>query len=170
MSGYSCRQRGRCPFTSGNLIFERTPERLVGLGFRHWIAGFQTGEVGHWERAWNVYEASLGEQGARLALSELSSWAKTLKACSRRELCVHPCAYRSFCRDECLAVAMVAASQHNVCPALKSCSLALIESQMHGEVVAATESYGAVLRSLGQMLTPEATRLADIVGTPGALH
>lgn len=169
MTDFSCR-RGRCRATPRDLVFDRTPERLVGLGFRHWIAGFQTGEVDHWERAWNIYEQALGERGARLALSELSSWAKTLKACARRPLCVHPCAYRSFCRDECLAIAMVAACQHDVCPAMKSCTLALIESQMLGEVAAATESYSAVMRSLGQILAPEATRLPDTRLNPSVLH
>ena len=28
------------------------PERLVGIGFRCWMAGFQTSDIGCWETAW----------------------------------------------------------------------------------------------------------------------
>ncbi len=28
------------------------PERLVGLGFRYWLNGFRTGDIGCWEKAW----------------------------------------------------------------------------------------------------------------------
>ena len=53
---------------------------------------------------------------------------------------------------------MVAACQHNTCPALKACTFALIESSMIDEVMHHTESYSAVMRSLDQTLAPQSIR------------
>jgi hypothetical protein len=152
---------------------DRTPERLVGLGFRHWVAGYQTGNLHCWESAWSVYERALGGRNARLAVSELSSWVKSVSAAARRDISVLPANCRDFCRDECLAVAMVAACQHNTCPALKACTFALIESSMIDEVVHHTECFGVVLRSLNQMLAPQSMRsLGTLAGADlsRALH
>jgi hypothetical protein len=145
-----------CPLALSQII--RVPERLVGLGFRHWFAGYQSGDVHCWETAWGVYERALGEKGARLAVAELSSWVKAVRASARRDITVFHGDCRSFCRDECLAVAMVAACQHNTCPALKACTFALIESSMIDEVMHHTESYSAVMRSLDQTLAPQSIR------------
>ena len=75
-----------CPLALSQII--RVPERLVGLGFRHWFAGYQSGDVHCWETAWGVYERALGEKGARLAVAELSSWVKAVRASARRDITV----------------------------------------------------------------------------------
>ena len=42
------------------------PERLVGLGFRYWLNGFRTGDIGCWEKAWDAYAGSLGPHWPRV--------------------------------------------------------------------------------------------------------
>jgi len=91
------------------------PERLVALGFRYWILGRDTGEIGCWERAFNLYQGHFGVAGARVALTQLSLWVAAVDNAARRDIEVFPASCRSFCRDECLAVSMIAACQHQTC-------------------------------------------------------
>ena len=59
-----------------------------------------------------------------------------------------------FCRDECLAVAMIAASQHKTCPALRACAFALVEHSGVDEVVEQSERFALTLSAVGQVLSP----------------
>lgn len=136
------------------------PERLVALGFRYWMLGCQRGDIHAWETAFRVYSGKLGTREARLAISGLSSWVTCVNASARREICVAGVGHRQFCRDECLAVTMVAACQHDDCPALKACAFSLIEASLIDEVMTETESFATILRSLRQMLSPACIALA----------
>jgi hypothetical protein len=129
-------------------------ERLVGLGFRYWVSGYQSGDINCWEKAWQIYSDALGPRSAKTAVSELSGWVRALSAAARREIEVvsGPCG--SFCRDECLAVSMIAACQHNTCPAMKACAFALIESSLIDEVVHHAETFAITMRGLDQVLSP----------------
>ncbi len=35
-------------------------EWLVGVGFRCWLAGYDTGDIACWENGWNAYAQALG--------------------------------------------------------------------------------------------------------------
>lgn len=140
-----------------------TPERLVGLGFRCWMSGYQTGDIGCWEEAWNVYAATLGAKSARVAMSELSCWVRKIRHVAGRDIGTFPTGCRSFCRDECVAISMVAASQHKVCPALRACAFALLGSQMIDDVMAETDSFALTLAALDQRLEPASIALAGTV-------
>lgn len=137
------------------------PERLVALGFRHWLTGYRTGDVHSWERAFQIYDQALGCHNARLAVGGLASWVKSVNAVARRKIDVSAPACSSFCRDECLAVTMIAACQHDACPALRACAFALVDSAMIGEVECEAEGFATVLRSMNQMLSP-ATLMAGV--------
>lgn len=104
----------------------RRPEALVGFGFRYWLAGFRTGDIGCWELAWNVYASELGAVRAKPLISELSCWVRSIHECTARGIEIAPAGCPGFCRDECLAIAMVAASQHAVCPAMRACAFTLL--------------------------------------------
>ena len=131
-------------------------DRLVGLGFRHWLAGYRSGDVTCWEYAWDLYASALGPRQARGVVNELSAWVRAVSASTRRDICVCPTNCAKFCRDECLAVSMVAASQHKTCPAMRACAFALIESAMIEEVVCQSESFALTLKSVDQVLSPSA--------------
>ena len=157
------RPRLACP-TAARLM--AGPERLVALGFRYWTLGCRCGDIHAWGRAFRVYSGKLGNREARLAVSGLSSWVACVNASARREICVAAADQREFCRDECLAVAMIAACQHAACPALKACAFSLVEASQLDEVMVETESFATILRSLKQTLSPAclalATELADV--------
>lgn len=135
------------------------PERLVGVGFRCWLAGYRTGDIGCWETAWNAYATALGPRVAREALSELGVWVRLVRDAARREIEVCPVACRGFCRDECLAIGMVAASQHGVCPAMNACAIALLDNSSMAEVedvVEGARGFALILRLSDQVLSPAA--------------
>lgn len=164
MSSHTRYQPSRaCPTAAR---FMSGPERLVALGFRYWTLGCRLGDIHAWEQAFQVYNCKLGAREARLAVSGLSSWAACVNAAARREICVAKAGAPKFCRDECLAVTMVAACQHDACPALKACAFSLIEASLLDDVMMETESFATILRSLKQMLSPAcidlATELSDM--------
>ena len=130
------------------------PERLVGLGFRAWVAGYQTGDISCWEEAWAIYSNALGPQEARPALTDLACWVRAIRSGSCRRIEVYPGQCGGFCRDECMAIAMVAASQHKACPAMRACAWALLESSAIDDVVEGAECLGARLRSCDKILSP----------------
>ena len=59
-----------------------------------------------------------------------------------------------FCRDECVAIAMIAACQHNACPAMRACAFALLGCSMIDEVVEGAENFAATMRGADQVLSP----------------
>jgi hypothetical protein len=144
-------------------IFHRQPEKLVGFGFRYWTLGCQSGDIDCWAEAWSLYREALGCKGASLAVSQLSSWVKSVNHLARRRIDVGPLDLGSpFGRDERLAITMVAACQHD-CPALRACAFALVESSIVDELMHTTESFGTVMRSLGQMLAPPQLAAASLL-------
>jgi hypothetical protein len=107
---------------------------FVGTGFRFWLTGLRTGDLTHWERAFAATTNFLGVETARDVCRDFSQWVRVLNEHSRRDLKAlepdSPC----FCRDECVAMAVVAAYQHKACPALQACALTLLECDPHGDI------------------------------------
>jgi hypothetical protein len=130
------------------------PERLVGLGFRYWMLGRKTGDISSWERAWDLYSGVFGLCGARLAVGSLSCWVGAVNRWAQREIQVFPEGCGSFCRDECIAVSMIAACQHNTCPAMRSCAFALMESSTLDRVTLEAQVFADVLTGLEMHLSP----------------
>lgn len=132
------------------------PERLVGIGFRCWLAGYQTGDIACWEEAWNTYAAELGPACAKVAVTELACWVRTISQYALRPIEVFPAPCTTFCRDECMAVSMIAASQHSVCPALRACAFALLENSAIDEVVEGAQNFADALRGVDVVLSQAA--------------
>ena len=141
------------------------PERLTGLGFRWWLAGYQSGAINSWEQAWNAYATELGPQASRIAIRDLSCWVRAVHGHARREIDLRPPHCDWFGHDECLAVSMIAAAQHN-CPGLRACAFALLGAQPLDDVLDNAIRFAAVLRdnrlvlSQGSLVEPLAG-LAD---------
>jgi len=129
------------------------PTRLVGLGFRFWLTGFRTGDITCWERAWRAYSDVMGA-AAKGAVSDLSLWVGTISRHSQRDLRIAAVDCDRFCRDECLAIDMIAACQHNACPAMRACAFALLGCSMIEAVVEGAESFAATMREADQVLPP----------------
>jgi len=128
--------------------------RLVGVGFRLWMSGCKTGDVSCWENAWQLYVSLLGPRPAQTAVTELSSWVRTVASSANREIETNPDTCPGFCKDECLAIAMIAACQHKTCPAMRACAFALIENSGVEPVVDQSERFAMTLVAVDHVLSP----------------
>ncbi|MGE0055889.1 MAG: hypothetical protein AB7S74_16950 [Hyphomicrobium sp.] len=131
----------------------RTPERLVGVGFRGWLSGFQTGDISLWESTWNAYEASLGASATRSVVMSLSQFVRAAMVSADRDIEIYPAECRGFCRDECLAISVIAGCQHDQRSALCACAAALIGSNDIGDTIARAQEFAIELKEAGQMLS-----------------
>ena len=130
------------------------PERLVGVGFRCWMTGLDTGDIDCWQTAWTEYASCLGVTNAKTLVPGLSNWVTAVRSSAQRSIATSPRSCHAFCRDECLAIAMVAACQHSACPALKACAFALIGSSEVKDALSAAEIFADGLRRADQVLSP----------------
>jgi hypothetical protein len=132
-----------------------TPERLVGFGFRGWFAGYEYGDVSCWEHVWDGYANALGAQAAKRVVTELSCWVRCVRQISRRRIEVYPMTCSGFCRDECIAISVIAAAQHDRCPALKACAFALTDAPDIDRMLADATEFARVLKAENQELSPK---------------
>lgn len=156
------------PPLSFPFVQPEAPERLVGIGFRCWLAGYRTGDIACWEAAWDTYCRALGPRKARLAVTGLSCWTRSIRRAMQREIKVYPAECRGFCQDECLAIGMVAAGQHGACPVLRACAVTLLANTDVDDVMGEAVSFGESLKLAGQLLSwgpaVEAERLGACAG------
>jgi hypothetical protein len=131
-------------------------EWLVGMGFRCWLAGYDTGDIACWENGWNEYSRALGPERARRAVTELACWVRAVRASAARRIEYAPVGCPAFCADECLAISLIAASQHHRCPAMRACALALTGSDSVDPVLKAANTFADALQEADQRLSPEA--------------
>jgi hypothetical protein len=134
-------------------------ERIVALGFRYWTIGLCTGDLGAWERAWTLYSGLFGAVAARHSVGCLSRWVGRIGVTACRDLEVFPESCRSFCRDECIAVSLIAACQHHTMPAARASAFALVESPSVDEVVVEASAFAQSLAMLEHWLAPESILL-----------
>ena len=144
------------------------PERLVGQGFRYWLHGCRTGDISSWERAWCTYSSAMGAAAAKTAVGDLSCWVRAISSHTRRPLVTARSDCAAFCRDECVAVSMIAACQHNACPAMRACAYALIGCSMIDEVVEVAECFAATMRGADQVLSPAFAHACAALSLPAA--
>lgn len=124
-------------------------EKLVGMGFRCWLSGYQDGTIENWQTCWNYYCRELGNRHAREAITELSSWVNAVHCHAARNIELRPASCVGFCRDECLAVSLVAASRHGACPAMQACAQALLGADKIEPVLKTASHFAITLETAG---------------------
>jgi hypothetical protein len=144
------------------------PELLVGLGFRYWLTGFRTGDIACWEKAWCAYSNALGSSAAKSAVTDLSCWVRAISHHAQRDLEASAVDCDRFCRDECVAIAMIAACQHHVCPAMRACAFSLLGCSMIDPVIEGAETFAATMRSANQILSPASVNGLSLLTMPPA--
>ena len=131
-------------------------EWLVGTGFRCWLAGYDTGDIACWENGWNAYARTLGTERAKRAVTELACWVRAVRATASRKIEYAPVGCPGFCADECMAISLIAASQHHRCPAMRACALALTGSDLVEPVIDAANAFADALQDANQRLSQDA--------------
>ena len=115
------------------------PEMLVGQGFRYWMAGYQQKEFDYWALGWKFYTDQLGVETARPLIPALATFVQEVHSVAKRPIEVlKPGDLSAFCQDECQAIALVAACQKSLCPALEACAEALIGASELERVICAS--------------------------------
>ncbi|MEM1306149.1 MAG: hypothetical protein AAGG99_01365 [Pseudomonadota bacterium] len=143
---------------------------LLTDGYRGWMGGLRTGDVTAWESVFSRYVADLGLCNAKRTIDALSEWVTAIDTLSTRRVNVCPPGERRLCRDECMAVSMVAAAQADACPALRACAFALIGSSHVDPVVATTETLAGELRESDHLLAPSMIVAPDLLTLPPTAH
>jgi hypothetical protein len=143
------------------------PERLVGVGFRCWLTGYQTSDIGCWEVAWDEFSRAVGPRAAKPLMTELACWVRAVQDSAERKIEVYPAQSRQFCRDECLAISMVAACQHSACPAFRACAVALLGCDEIDEAMEGAEEFALRLKEADQLLSPGTVFMAAGLVAPG---
>lgn len=136
-----------------SMIAQTTPEQLVGIGFRGWMAGYLNGDISCWEQVWNTYSSELGPSAAKSAITELGSWVRQVRQLSLREIEVYPLGCSRFCHDERIAISLIAAIQHDHCPALQVCASALLGNSDVEPMLDQAADFALKLKEIDQMLS-----------------
>jgi hypothetical protein len=142
-------------------------EWLVGVGFRCWLAGYDTGDIACWENGWNEYSRALGTERAKRAVTELACWVRAVRSSATRKIEYYPFGCAGFCPDECMAISLIAASQHQRCPAMRACALALTGSDLVGPVIDSANAFADALEEAELRLSPEAVSALVANGRKG---
>lgn len=134
--------------------FDRPPERLVLEGYRRWLAGFESGSVTPWEMTQTLYEDLLGAAEGRRVVAELAHFVRTLRRCAACPLKSFPFNAHHVCRDECLALGLIAALQHDDRDAARTCLSAMACPALSASVAEAAVSYADALAASRHYLLP----------------
>ena len=148
-------------------LFDRLPERLVLEGFRRWIAGYASGDLSHWEDAWNLHITSLKPADARSIVDRLAQFVRIVRDWSVCPIACFPGGCRHICRQECFALAMVAASQNQDLDCLAAAMRHLLDPEGHEEAMLPALAYAEAMKEHGLFLMPVPTSVVEeIAGRP----
>jgi hypothetical protein len=128
-------------------------DQLVGMGFRCWLAGYQSGDLSSWQHVWSAYSSAIGASRAQGVVTELSMWVRAICLAGARPINVSAIGCPTFCRDECMAISMVAACQRDACPAARACAFALLGHDRIEPTLGAAIDFAEALRDCGELLS-----------------
>jgi hypothetical protein len=134
--------------------FDRPPEKLVLEGYRRWLAGYESDSVTPWEMTQTLYEELLGAAEGRRVVAELSHFVRTLRRCAACPLKSFPFNAHHVCRDECLALGLIAALQHDDEGAAAICLSAMACPALSANVAEAAASFADALAAARHYLLP----------------
>ncbi len=130
---------------------DRKGERLVVQGFRHWLSGYEFGDVACWEQAWSLFTDELGAVNAGALVSHLHYWVKAIRERATKPVRCLTCQCGYLCREECLCVGMIAALQHGDEASAALCAGALVGGKAD-EVIATARQFATLLIENGARL------------------
>ncbi len=146
---------------------DRAPERLVIEGYRRWMGGYDSGQVECWEQAWDLYTQELGSASAGPVLLAMAGWVRCLRRSTSRTMGFFPYNSCHLCKDECLVIAMVSASQHHDRHMAERIAATLTENNNSAECCATCDHFAEMLDHSGNRLmhVPQ-TVIETILGKP----
>jgi hypothetical protein len=159
------------PIGLGAQLFERLPETLVIEGFRQWMAGCASGDACHWDNVCDLYAARLGAHGTRPLIHRLAHFVQAVRDWSLSPVSCFPLGCQRIGRQECFALAMVAAAQKPDGECLAAAAEHLIVPEAHEAVTAEARRYAGALRERRLLLMDVPRRVVDhVAGRPQHLR
>jgi hypothetical protein len=143
--------------------------QMVGRSFRCGMLARREASGLSWSYAWQELAGVAGATSADNLVTALGHFVETVDRTAMRRIEVLPKGCPGLCRDECLAVSVVAAAQLGACPALKACIYALIQGGNIDACISAAGTFSSALKAAGQSLPPDVVcnALALMPGDPG---
>jgi hypothetical protein len=136
-------------------------------GFRRWVAGYASGDLSHWEEAWNLYAASLGARDARGVVDRLARFVRSVRDWSVCPIACFPGGCRHICRQECFALAMVSASQNRDLDCLAAAMRHLLDPEGHEEAMLPALAFAEAMKERDLLLMPvPKVVIEEIAGRP----
>lgn len=132
----------------------RLPEQMVVEGYRHWLAGYDTGLIDSWDLLASKYAETVGDRDAARLVADLSWWIRETRASMRCPLMRFPYGSSRLCRDECLAAGLIAACQHRDAQTRERCLKGMGICPYAGNVVEAANGFADTLGAVGLHLIP----------------
>lgn len=128
---------------------------LVAFGFRGCLIGWRDRSSAARAAVARRYVGMFGLVQARTLLTELEPWTSCAyrTACRPIELEALDCA-TAISGDERLAVSIVAAAQHGVCPVMEACAAALLHSPNVAPMLVGARRFATALMQADQVLEP----------------
>lgn len=149
------RKRSLIEVFQGQRDPSREINRLVGLGFRCGTACLRAGDSAVAAAACSMLADGVCQHGLpRSAADEFIGWCLAIECEAERPIVTLPLDAAGFSRDECLAVSLIAACQHNACPALRACAFALLGTAEAGRTLSAASELATMLAADGKRLAP----------------
>ena len=146
--------------------------QMVGRSFRCGIHARREKSDIAWSFAWQELAGVLGPESADRLFKSLGGFVASVDATAARKIEVLPKGCPGLCRDECLAVSIVAASQLGACPALRACIFVLIENGEVEPCVRSAAEFSHALREAGYTLPSDVVcnALALMPDGAGRMH
>lgn len=139
---------------NSNDLFDHLPERLVIYSCRSAMAGYEHGDPSCWDQLWRDLCNDCGLERACNLAGPLQHFVQALRACSEAGLTFYPRACRWVCRHECLALSLLAGSQHGDAAACSYCLDALAQGGQVKELALAAQLLARRLLADGLALMP----------------
>ncbi|MEM7461643.1 MAG: hypothetical protein AAF362_03085 [Pseudomonadota bacterium] len=134
--------------------FDRMPEAIVIGGYRNWLAGAFSREAHYWRRAFEIHVEILGNQSGKSAFEAMSALINQISVDTIIPLQFHNPDVDMLCRDECLLLAFISATQHGNETAQYLCTKLICDPSKSYEITAKAETYASILKDGGCLLAP----------------
>lgn len=144
----------KLPCGRKSCLFDNLADRLVLEGYRHWLAGYETGSIEPWELAWALFSAELGPRNARDVFSAISSWARECHRYATEPQQTFPFNCRRVCRHECMALASVSAIQYDDDQTAEFCLSRLVAKDGTATTRRAASDLAETLTAHGHSMIP----------------
>lgn len=158
-----------CPKGNKPCWMRLRAERLFVQGFRRILSGDGSGDHRRWDAALNLYACELGPTCGHHALSAMWTFTQTY-----REKAICPMGHHGetcpfLCKDECLALSLVAAMQEQDRLCAQKCVLNLFKSNHRQEAETTAFRVTTDFVSVGLRFMPVPETVVDEILTRSAL-